>query len=144
MGIINKRIRFKVGDVRVVIRRMSINIGVYKRHGVVVILRARRGKRNGTIVAIDNFYYVNLGGTLDLAKMSSERSSGKRRTELSEYKVFLFYGGDPGSDASTSDPNHPIVGVISSILVEKGSDSRHIVTHIGSTDPSFVVSPPRI
>ena len=141
MGLVNKRIRFEISGLRVVIRRMSINIGLYKRFGVVVILRGLRRKRRGTNVLIDNYYYIQERGSLEMVHRTSERSNGKRRTELSEYKVFI--GISSTGDASREDPYFPIVGVVSSILIEKDGETWNDIIRTGATDPSFTPEIPR-
>ena len=142
MGLINRRTRLKVGGVRVVIRPISIKLlGFFIRYGCVVILRARRGKRKGTTFIIDNHYFGNVNeGTplpeeIGVIRRNNTRSSGKRRTRLSEYLIYVGHGSQ----------GLPVKGVVSAIRISKGSDERVVFVKAGKTQNGFEPpEPPRI
>ena len=136
MGLIAKRERFRVGGLRVVIRLMTLNIGLYKRYGTIVIVRAtrRRRRRANLRVAILNDYFVKetYGSAPPVLVHWGQRgtsSSAKRRTRLSEFAI-----------GQSLDFN--IVGVYSQCLISANGEER-LETVIDGEVPSDFVSSSR-
>jgi len=134
MGIINKRTRVTIGGLRVVIRPMTVNVGVYKRFGCLVMVKAlrRRMRRRGVTVVIQNYYFRendDLPGTspeIEFLFTRGTRSTNARRTAESE---FVF---------STAGDDFPVVGLISGIRIRVGTEEREFSFTLGKTDPDYV------
>lgn len=132
MGLIAKRKRFKVGGLKVVIRLMTLNVGVYKRYGTVVIVRAlpRKRKKANLKVAIKNSYFRELNDglgrpTLTYYATKATSSTAKRRTRLSEFAI-----------GSSLDFN--VVGVISQCVIHANGEMRREAIYDGKIPDDFV------
>ena len=136
MGLIAKRHRFRVGGLRVVIRLMTLNIGVYKRYGTIVIVRAirRRRRRANLRVAIQNDYFrkINDGSGRSVVTHFGTRSivsSAKRRTRLAEFAI-------------GQTPDFGIVGVYSQCVIQANGEERIEIITDGDIPADFVPGPP--
>lgn len=144
MGLIAKRKRFQVNGRRVVVRALSIDlVGIWQRYGCVVIIRARRRRRDGMEVRIKNVYFAEVsvdsspGAVLDAVWSDEDYTKGKRRSQLSEYKLWL--GAKIHDGTVKPDPKAPkdfvkIKGVFSFIKVTSGDKEKLVTIKAGKTD----------
>lgn len=147
MGLISKRKRFKVDGRRVVVRPLSQDlVGIWKRYGCVVIIRARRRRRKGVEVRIKNIYFAEVdvggssGGGLRAVWSDQKHTKGKRRTPLSEYKLWLgakVHDGTAKPDIKAPKDFVKIKGVFSFIKVSKGDKEKFVTVKTGKTDPDI-------